>query len=228
MAMKWSGILGLAAFVAGAVTSRAYLRGEAERLRGGPDGEVVRLARALKPQATVVREDFQLVRIPEAFRDPRALRLEGAMRLIGRSVKRPLAAGTFLLEGDDAFGEGQAKLVDLVRPGFRVFVLRSDQLHSCEETRQGDRVDIVLVPRERGAAEVLLENVEVLAGKDPSTKTGVGSAASLALAVRPEEALKLVAAEVRGKMRILLRNPSDTFMAVEGGGQQIRTYEGGL
>lgn len=98
----------------------------------------------------------------------------------------------------------------------RAIAIGADEIKAVgTSVKPGDRVDILATYSEpnthQETTQVILQNVLVLAVNKGETETQgkAGANSSMTLAVKPEEAELLTAADRAGALRIMLRSPSD-------------------
>ena len=121
------------------------------------------------------------------------------------------------IRATDLLGEGQTGGISYDIPeGMRAIAIGADEIKAVgTSVKPGDRVDILATYSEpnthQETTQMILQNVLVLAVNKGDTETqGKGGAnSSMTLAVKPEEAELLTAADRGGALRVMLRSPSD-------------------
>jgi|SRR5579862_2049568 len=118
----------------------------------------------------------------------------------------------------DLLAEGQTPSISMEIPaGMRAIAIGADEVKAVGSTvKPGDRIDILATYSEpnthQETTQMILQNVLVLAvnqGETDAQKPG-GAKSSMTLAVKPEEAELLMAADRAGALRVMLRAPKET------------------
>jgi pilus assembly protein CpaB len=133
----------------------------------------------------------------------------------------------------DLLGGGQSAGISYDIPeGMRAMAISADEVKAVGSTvKPGDRVDILATYADPVAhqetTQMILQNVLVLAINQGETETqGKGGAkSSMTLAVKPEEAELLLAADRAGSLRVMLRSPQDKSI-VQSQGVTVRDLVG--
>jgi pilus assembly protein CpaB len=137
------------------------------------------------------------------------------------------------IRSTDLLGEGQNAGISYDIPeGMRAIAIAADEVKAVGSTvKPGDRVDILATYSDPVAhqetTQMILQNVLILAINQGETETqGKGGArTSMTLAVKPEEAELLLAADRAGSLRVMLRSPRDKSL-VQSQGVTVRDLQG--
>lgn len=198
--------------------------------------QVVVAVKDISARELITAETVALKEVPAEAVHPRAAKkLED---VIGSVALAPIVSGEqVLLARVVRQGEIKGGLSFQVPPGKRAVSINVDEVRSVGFLlRQGDRVDVLLkIPVVPGGAAsgggsvevaaTVLQNVEVLAvgrsleqpkletggkeGEGSKTQQQAKEAATVTLAVAPEEAQALLLASELGSVRLALRSPVD-------------------
>ncbi|MCS6899622.1 MAG: Flp pilus assembly protein CpaB [Myxococcales bacterium] len=195
--------------------------------REASGGEKVRLLATVKPleRGAVITEDAISAReVPQAYVEDRAIKYIDRQKIIGLKVGNGMAAQQTLMWSDLAVANDERRdLSSLIQPGNRAMAVRAtNDDKSFALIRPGDYVDVVATMAatadkpDTKVAIVLLQRVLVLAvGLDTEARTAEGTARAnsqdliLSLSVNLQEAQLLALAMDKGKLSVVLRNPSD-------------------
>jgi len=138
------------------------------------------------------------------------------------------------IQSSDLFAPGQSPSISYDIPeGMRAISIGASEIGAAGgAVKPGDHVDILATYSEptthQETTRPVLQNVLVLfvnqAETNPQGPTGAKS--SMTLAVKPEDAELLVAADRAGVLRVMLRSPSDKKV-VESQGVTVRDLPGG-
>lgn len=185
----------------------------------------------IKPRTTVTREMIELTRFPHDKLAPEALadikQVEGRITLGRIKAKEQIRQS-------DLVQKGQApSLAYTIPPGKRAIAIAADEVKAVgTSVKPGDRVDILATYQDPVAkqetTQMILQNVPVLAinlGDTESQGPG-GAKSSMTLAVSPEEAELLTAADRAGVLRIALR-PVEDQTVIPSPGTSTRDLRGG-
>jgi pilus assembly protein CpaB len=133
----------------------------------------------------------------------------------------------------DLLGEGQSPSISYDIPdGMRAIAIPASEVSAVgTAVKPGDHVDIIATYSEpnthQETTQMILQNVLVLAVNKGETesqgKTGANS--SMTLAVKPEDAELLMAADRAGVLRVMLRAPSDKNV-ISSPGVTVRDFGG--
>jgi pilus assembly protein CpaB len=198
--------------------------------------QVVVAVQDIPARSKITREMVTLTSYPKeliaagAITDPK--QVEGRLTLTRIRTKDQIRSS-------DLAGEGQNNgLVYEIPTGMRAIAIQAGEVMAVgTAVKPGDRVDILATytdPNTRQeTTQMILQNVLVLAvnkGETDSQSKGGGANSSMTLAVKPEEAELLTAADRAGALRVALRGVQDkTIIASTGVGardfQGRRTFE---
>ena len=175
------------------------------------------------PAHSVIRqEQLKLVQLPREIVSAEAiLELQGA---VGKTTRSDIFSGDMLTEKRLLLDDKAAGLVGCIPPDKRaISIAITDTTGVCGFARPGDCVDVMLISdklyKNAVSGELVLQNVQLLglnkkseAGKNETAET----LANATLAVTPEEALRLAAAQSKGTVYLTLRplQPRDKFLLI--------------
>lgn len=176
--------------------------------------EVVAAQQDIPARTKITREMVTLTRYPKE------LIIDGAIRnpkeVDGRTTFNRIKAKE-QIRASDLLGEGQNGGLSVdIPPGMRAIAIGAGEVMAVGSTvKPGDRIDILATYTDPVAhqetTQMILQNVLVLAvnqgDTDQQGKTGAKS--SMTLAVKPEEAELLTAADRAGALRVALRGPTE-------------------
>jgi len=188
------------------------------------------VAREDIPARTKITSDMvTLMPYPKDLITPGSARdrkeVEGHITLARLKAKEQIRAS-------DLLAEGQAPSLALDIPaGMRAIAIGADEVKAVGSTvKPGDRVDILATYSEpnthQETTQMILQNILILAinqGETDAQKPGGGAKSSMTLAVKPEEAELLMAADRAGALRVMLRNQSDKSV-VSSPGVTVRDF----
>lgn len=180
--------------------------------------EVVVAVKAIPARSTITGDMVTVQLVPKGSRHSGAA--VSTAQIVGQMTTQPIIIGEQVLMGRLFSSAQQSGMAYQVKDGYRAVSIGINQkIAVAYFLRPGDYVDIyasydVPVPnstqREQSTA-LILQNIEVLAiGQEQ--RTGAASpttAETLTVAVRPEQAEKLIWAEDYGKIRLVLRPVTD-------------------
>jgi len=137
------------------------------------------------------------------------------------------------IRSSDLAPEGQTPGISYeIPPGMRAMAIAAGEIMSVgTAVKPGDHVDVLATYSEpnthQETTRVVLQNVLVLAVNQGETASQgpTGAKTSMTLAVKPEEAELLMAADRAGVMRVMLRSPSDKTI-VDSQGITVRDFQG--
>lgn len=222
---KTANWMAAAAFVLGLLGVQLYARRLRADLQGGALVPVLVVTEDLPAGTALETKHLAPVEIPEDYVHSRRVRHEEQKSLLGAQLAGALRAGDPLLWSDVADGAAHRDLAELVVPGQRAYQVEADANPLGRLLRAGDQVDVLL--ERGGSSELLLERVLVLAVGGRLQSEGDGAERSRArgvtLSVTVEQGAELLAAEARGDLRLLLRNPEDEEARVQPAAEQPRT-----
>ena len=152
--------------------------------------------------------------------------VEGHVTLVRLKAKEQIRAS-------DILGEGQAPSMSYDIPeGMRAIAIGADEIKAVGSTvKPGDRVDILATYSDpnthQETTQMILQNVLVLAVNQGETDTQgkTGAKSSMTLAVKPEEAELLTAADRAGALRVALRGPQERAV-IATQGVSTRDFQG--
>jgi pilus assembly protein CpaB len=177
--------------------------------------QVVVARQDIPARSKIAREMIELTSYPKeligtgAVIDPKEV--EGRLTIARIRAKDQIRAS-------DLVGEGQVPTLAYDIPqGMRAIAIQADEVKAVgTAVKPGDRVDILATytsPTTRQeTTQMILQNVLVLAvnkGETDAQSKGGGANSSMTLAVKPEEAELLTAADRAGALRIALRPVQD-------------------
>ena len=183
--------------------------------------EVVVLAHDLTPKTLLTREMLIKKNLPAAYIHPEAIRtLDEAVGCIGLTS---FVEGEQLLKSKLASkGEIKNGLAYLIPVGERAMTISVDAVSGVAGLlKPGDRVDVASVMGLPDSGEIetmssliVLQDIVVLAegknmNENNSKKTEDSSSKTVTLSVTVEEAQRLLLANQKGTIRLLLRSPVD-------------------
>lgn len=176
----------------------------------------------IKPRTTVTREMIELTRLPQDHIAPDVLSdiklVEGQMTLGRIKAKEQVRKS-------DLVPKGQApSLAYAIPPGKRAIAIAAGEVSAVGSTvKPGDHVDILATYTDPVAkqetTQMILQNVPVLAVNQGETDAQgqTGAKSSMTLAVSPEEAELLTAADRAGVLRVSLRPVEDSSVVASPG-----------
>jgi pilus assembly protein CpaB len=137
------------------------------------------------------------------------------------------------IRSSDLAPEGQAPGLSYeIPPGMRAIAIAAGEIMSVgTAVKPGDHVDVLATYSEpnthQETTRTVLQNVLVLAVNkgETNTQSPTGANTSMTLAVKPEEAELLMAADRASVMRVMLRSPSDKAI-VNSPGITVRDFQG--
>ncbi len=208
-------------FVIGALLVHHYLKALERKAAGGERVSVLVTARDVASGAALTEADLLAREVPESCVDERRVSADDKKSVLGVPVTGPLIAGSGLLWSDLASNTTSGRrLSGLVAEGKRVIHVSAKGSSFDGLLQPGDRVDVLLTRSDGNTATTtpLLENLLVLSvggalvDEDTPLRRGSVGGDAVGLSVSSSEALVLTEAESRGRLRLVLRNPSDVEM----------------
>jgi pilus assembly protein CpaB len=208
-------------FVIGAVLIHHYLKALEREASGGDRVSVLVTTRDVAPGASLSEADLTVREVPESCVDERRVQAKEKKSVLGVPVTEPLSAGSGLLWSDLVSNTASGRrLSGLVAEGKRVIHVSTKGSSFDGLLQPGDRVDVLLTTNDGASPTTmpLLENLLVLsvggalADGDTAARRGSMGGDAVGLSVSASEALVLTSAETRGRLRLVLRNPSDVEM----------------
>ena len=213
---NWAAVV---AFFVGLGGYYLYTSRLAEKVGGGAPRHALILTQDRAPGQIIEEGQLGMVTIPSRYLESRRILAEEKSKVVGLVAERALHAGDGLIWADLRDGAAHENLAALVVPGHRAFSLPSKANSLGSLLHAGDHVDVLL--QQAGKSEVILERVLVLTvgGRLPSNdkqeqQKVLRRDAGVILSVSPTQATQLLAAESRGDLSIILRNPGDEKKAI--------------
>ncbi len=200
-------------FVAAWAGFQQYVRRVEFEVSGGPKMAVLVATKDLSTGALLDESSLASVSIPARYVDGRRVPLSEKVKVLGGELAVDIEAGQGLMWSDVTSAEGPTRLALLLPPGRRAYSVPSSTNPMGSLLKADDEVDILLL-REK-AAEVLLEKVRVLGvgrilrGAQPGEEVTYSRKDDVTLDVTLDQAETLLAAESRGRLRLVLRHPED-------------------
>jgi len=189
------------------------------------------VAREDIPARTKVTGDMvTLMPYPKDLLTPGAVQdrkeVEGRVTIVRLKAKEQIRSS-------DLLGEGVSPSLSMEIPeGMRAMAIAASEISAAgNAVKPGDHVDILATYSEpnthQETTRLVLQNVLVLAVNQAETNTQgpTGAKSSMTLAVKPEEAELLMAADRAGALRVMLRAPSDKKI-VDSQGVTVRDIGG--
>ena len=177
----------------------------------------------IKPRTTVTREMIEITRLPQDHIAPDALSdiklVEGQMTLSHIKLKEQIRRS-------DLVPKGQApSLAYAIPPGKRAIAIAAGEVSAVgTAVKPGDHVDVLATYTDPVAkqetTQMILQNVPVLMvnqGETEGQGQQGGAKSSMTLAVSPEEAELLTAADRAGVLRVSLRPVEDSTIVASPG-----------
>lgn len=179
--------------------------------------KVVVAKRDLDRGAQVSKDNFELRDIPKEYVHSSALHREQFGQFVGQRLAVGLKRGETLL---DAHMESATAVFSATLPkGHVALTTEVDEVNSISGMlRPSDHIDLIVTakPSKGNAPETtfpLMSNVEVLAtGQVTRKRDGTNQPhtyTTITLALKPEDADRIVVAKSSGKLTAVLRNPED-------------------
>jgi pilus assembly protein CpaB len=170
---------------------------------------------------------------------PDAERVSSMDEVVGRVAAKTIPQGAALLRSMLAEEGTPAGMLGLIKPGYRAFSVKIDEVTGVAyQINRGDWVDVLVVMDVRGGgnqketiAEVILQNVEVAAVGRSGSATGSDGkptrrpAKSATLLVPDEEVPKLHLAATRGRISLALRGDDDSLKERGAVARMSETFE---
>jgi pilus assembly protein CpaB len=204
----------------------AYMIWNLERQREKQSREnwtpVVVAREDIAPRTKVTSEMVTLIAYPKELITSGAIldvkEVEGHVIMVHLKAKEQIRSADLLAEGQNA------GISYDIPEGMRAIAIGADEIKAVgTSVKPGDRVDILATYSEpnthQETTQMILQNILVLAVNKGETETqGKGGAnSSMTLAVKPEEAELLTAADRAGALRVMLRSPSDKTVVSSSG-----------
>lgn len=185
--------------------------------------EVVVAVKDIPARTTVTLDMVRVERLPSGTRHPNAT--SQLTQVLGKITTQPIIAGEQVLLGRLNANAQQSGLSFQLTPGFRaVSVGINQRIAVAYQVRPGDFVDVVVsyeqpTHNKDSQSVIMLQNIQVLAiGAELKSGTPAPQGAeTITLAVKPEQAERLIWAEDHGKIRLILRPVADNTIVVTGG-----------
>jgi pilus assembly protein CpaB len=189
------------------------------------------VAREDIPSRTKVTSDMlTLMPYPKDLLTPGAVQdrkeVEGRITLVRLKAKEQIRSS-------DLLAEGQSPSLSYDIPeGMRAMAIGASEISAAgNAVKPGDHVDILATYSEpnthQETTRLVLQNVLVLAVNqaEQNSQGPTGAKSSMTLAVKPEEAELLMAADHAGVLRVMLRAPTDKRV-VDSQGVTVRDIQG--
>jgi pilus assembly protein CpaB len=176
--------------------------------------EVVIAIKDIPARTTVTFDMVEVERVPVGTRHEKAF--TQIAQVIGQVTTQPIVAGEQTLSSRLFASAQQAGLSYQLATGFRALSVGINQRISVAyQVRPGDFVDIIVSyepTQQTTESVIMLQNIQVLAmGQEMKAGTAAPTTAeTITLAVRPEQAERLVWAEDYGRIRLILRPALDS------------------
>jgi len=208
----------LAAVVLGLIAAYMIYRLESNREKQAKEHwvPIVTAREDIPARTKITSEMVTLIPYPKELLTVGAIQdrkdVEGHITMVRLKAKEQIRSA-------DLLGEGQSAGVSYDIPeGMRAIAIGADEVKAVGSTvKPGDRLDILATYSDpvlhQETTQVILQNVLVLAinqGDTDQQAKGGGAKSSMTLAVKPEEAELLLAADRAGNLRVMLRKPQDT------------------
>ncbi len=222
-------LISAVATLAGVGLLRLYMQRFEEDVRGGPATRVLIMLKDSPVGTELSRELLGTREVPQAYLESRHVPARDLERVLETRLGVAARANEALLFTDLAtMREPIRQLSNLIPEGQRGFTLQNssalDQLLA-----PGDRVDVLLLRNDRLAkddetreAALVGQNLLVLAiGKNLGTTSSNGDervsrSGNITLGVSVAQSTRLAEAELRGALRLVLRNPEDIALIDQG------------
>ena len=207
----------LAGFVAVALLV-FYLRRVEQEASGGRRVQVI-VALQIIPRGTPITDAMLGTRdLPLAYIDDRVVRASDRDKLVGLRATGTIPIQQTVIWNDVmAPKDDQRALSGLVQPGNRATPIRVQITDVLTLVHPGDFIDVLCVCGDAKEATVLLQKVLVLAtGMETSfasDKATTQRASVLTVSVSLQESQLLSVAMEKGKLNVIVRNPSDQRIA---------------
>lgn len=208
---KIANLMAAAAFVLGLAGVQLYAQRLRADLQGGELTSVLVVTEDLPAGTELEAAHVASIEIPADYLDARRVRSAEQKSLLGAELVGALRAGDPIFWSDVSQGAARRDLAELVAPGQRAYQVEADANPLGTLLHAGDRVDVLL--ERGGTTALLLERILVLAVggrlQNEGESTPSGRSRGVTLSVTVEQGAELLAAEARGDLRLLLRNPKD-------------------
>jgi len=176
----------------------------------------------IKPRTTITREMIELTRLPQ---DHIAIDVVSDIKLVEGQMALGRIKAKEQIRKPDLVPKGQApSLAYAIPPGKRAIAIAAGEVSAVgTAVKPGDHVDVLATYTDPVAkqetTQMILQNVPVLMVNQGDTETqGQGGAkSSMTLAVSPEEAELLTAADRAGVLRVSLRPVEDSTIVASPG-----------
>jgi len=201
-----------------------YFLANLERMALLEHTEEVVVAVADVPARTAIRADtLSVVRVPRGMRHQGATDAIG--NLVGRITTAPLIAGEQVLLARLHTDGERTSLSFMLENGYRALSVHiNERIAVAYHIRPGDFVDVAVSHESASAAGeprsiILLQNILVLAmgGEKIPFAAAPPEAKTITLALRPQDAERLIWAEDHGSIRLLLRAVADKQLVTTSG-----------
>ena len=195
-----------------------YFNGANQRAEGAiPKAQVVIAKCSIPANSKIEPDELTVETRPTQFIPSGAI--VNPSLVIGRTVKTEVATGETLVTAELIPPGQEMQTILPVPPGMRAVTVAVDEVVGVAGFVQpGMMVDVIstITINNQPVTNFLLQKVRVLAcaqdakrSNDPAAKV----VSSVTLAVKPEDAEKLILAEDQGKIRLAMRDPKETDIA---------------
>jgi pilus assembly protein CpaB len=222
----------LAAVILGLIAAYMIYRLESNREKQSKEHWVpIVTAREDIPARTKITSDMvTLIPYPKELLTVGAIQdrkdVEGRTTMVRLKAKEQIRSA-------DLLGEGMnAGIANDIPDGMRAIAISADEVKAVGSTvKPGDRVDILATYSDpvlhQETTQTILQNVFVLAVNQGETESQgkTGAKSSMTLAVKPDDAELLLAADRAGSLRVMLRSPQDKAI-VQSRGVTVRDIGG--
>ncbi len=193
--------------------------------------DVVVAAADIPARTEVTREKLQITRYPKEHLAPDAVTkledAEGRVALDRIRAKDQIRAAALAKKGETP------GLVYNIPPGKRAIAIGVDEIKGVGNMiKPGDRVDIIATLTDPLArmetTQTILQNIGVLAVDKGRTdaQEGGGATTSITIAVPPEEAERVTAADRIGTLRVMLRPAQEDVIVATDGIRATQVFPG--
>lgn len=206
--------LAAATFCVGMIGFYLYTSRLERDVRGGDPTAVLILRGDVARGAVLTEQHVGEQLVPSRYLDRRRILAQDKAKVLGVTVEEALQVGDGLLWSDLRDGAAHQSLAATVPVGQRAYTLPARTNPLGDMLQAGDRVDVLLERHQ--TSELVLERVLVLSvgnRLDPNAtspeKKRIVADTGVTVSVAPEQAAVLLAAEGKGALRLVLRNPAD-------------------
>ena len=204
----------VATFFIGMIGFYLYTSRLEREARGGEPTAVLIVRGDVARGTPLADQHLGQVLIPSRYVDRRRILAQDRPKVLGVAVEQMLQVGDGLLWSDLRDGAAHQSLAATVPVGQRAYHLPPRTNPLGDMLQAGDRVDVLLERHQ--TTELVLEHVLVLivgSSFEPvearPEKKGLARDTGVTVSVTPDQAAALLAAEGKGALRLVLRNPAD-------------------